>query len=125
MGFLAILAGMAVGGTAQATAPTKYKVSVTFSAEPNGGGPEGTGEHATVTIRSTKAICRQRRSFTLAIEYAPGQEKTYAYRTDGGGRWSLDTVAPIGPGTVVVSVPAKRLDKDHRCAAARTTVRLS
>jgi hypothetical protein len=104
---------------------TSYPSQVTFTATPNGGGPEGTGEHATVTIRSTKAICRQRRSFTVAIEYAPGQEKTYVYRTDGAGRWSLDTVAPIGPGTVVVSVPVKRLDQDHRCAAARTTVRLS
>ncbi|HVD40220.1 MAG TPA: hypothetical protein VNC16_04355 [Solirubrobacterales bacterium] len=120
---LVIAAVIVLTSSAQATVMgeiTSYPSRVTFAATPNGGGVDGTGETMVVTITSPKAACRQRRLFHVAIESAPGHEKTYVYRTDAAGRWTLDTVASIGPARVTVAVPSKRLDRSHRCKTART-----
>lgn len=114
----------AIAATAQAKSPVvRYPSHAAFTVTPNGGGYEGLGQTVSGTITSPKAACRQNRSFKLDVRSPTGYlTETHTYRTDATGTWTLDIVASPGPGKLVITVPAKRLDGTHRCKATGTVV---
>lgn len=114
---------LAVGDGAEAKpAIVTYPSHTALTITPNGGGYEGRGQTVVVTITSPQAACRSRR-FTLDYRDPTGYPaETHTYHTNAAGRWTLDIVALPGPGRVIVTVPAKRLDGTHRCQAAGDVV---